>query len=73
MKYDRTIEVCEYCDISYHPMPRWSKPGDVIFVHMYRFNYEAGPDENFMIRDETCEEKARAAGYELRMDLTPRR
>ena len=53
----RFIEQCEYCDMAYHPMPRYQKGNKMIFVCF----------------DDECQEKALADGYIYRDDLTPSR
>lgn len=73
MKYNRAIEVCEYCDACYHPMMRWTKDNETIFVHSFTFNMDAGPEEPVIVMDDTCEKNAIADGFEKRPDLTPRR
>ena len=62
MKYNRGIEQCEYCDVSHHPMRRWSSGEDVIFVHHLIFDIVFYP-----LIDISCEMLARAAGY-VRLD-----
>ena len=69
MKYDRTIEVCEFCDMTYHPMPVWSKYGKKIFVHHIKIIEK--PTGVEVEKDDSCEKKALAAGYVRRWDLTP--
>lgn len=63
------IDVCAYCGAAYHPMPRWThatKP--LICVCEYRYDAEANK-----LQPTDCFDKARADGYTLRGDLTPRR
>jgi len=66
MRYKRNIEQCEYCDISYHPMTRWSNDSGVIFVH------EIAIGEKITL-DDTCIKIAQKNGYIRRRDLTPSR
>ena len=68
MKYNRGIEQCEYCDISYHPMTRWSNESRVIFVHHLIFDI----DFNTTF-DDKCIKIAQENGYQKREDLTPLR
>lgn len=68
----KKVDTCEYCQRSYHPMPRYTPQGQrngrLIYVCHIRFD-EDGIDLNW----QECREKAAADGYELRMDLTPKR
>lgn len=51
------MEVCQFCDRSYHPMMRWTLGGTRIVV----------------CDDQACQDKAWEAGFEQRPDLTPKR
>jgi transcriptional regulator with XRE-family HTH domain len=51
------LEVCQFCDTSYHPMMRWSLGSTRITV----------------CHDKACQDKAWEAGFEQRPDLTPKR
>lgn len=61
------IEVCHYCGVQYHPMPRWTKGKHLIFVcdeWVHKHFNEVDPD---------CRAKASEDGFVLRRDLTPSR
>jgi len=61
------IEVCHYCGCQYHPMPRWTRGKDLIFV------CDAWVHDHYNEPDPDCRSKASADGFVLRRDLTPSR
>jgi len=66
-KRSRSIEVCEFCGANYHPMPRWTKGDDMIFVCQPELKqFSPKPDID-------CEQIANSRGFVKRLDLTPKR
>lgn len=66
------MDKCRYCGIEYHPMTVWLKKGSRIHVcapEMRQLLRESG----LAAEDTNCQEQARADGYEMRRDLTPKR
>ena len=61
------LEQCEYCDMSYHPMARWTRGDDIIFVCDMRIGGGKVQAHG------GCKAKALAAGFTFRRDLTPSR
>lgn len=73
MKYYKGTEMCEYCEITYHPMTRWTKGDETIFVHSMKFNYDKKTGNLSIDMDDSCEKLAIGNGYAKREDLTPKR
>jgi len=69
MKWNKGIEMCQFCKISYHPMTRWKKGSDVVFIH--EFIFKVGFSEIQL--DDKCKKIAAQRGYTERRDLTPTR
>ena len=76
MRYNRTIEQCEYCEVCHHPMTRWVHPDSrvMIFVHQVRIvTLSTGGTDLLFEENNKCSEKAAALGFVKRPDLTPKR
>ena len=66
------MEKCKYCGIEFHPMVRWTKPGELIYVCQLTIKRTDSGDIT-IIPGSDCEVKAAADGYTRRVDLTPSR
>lgn len=76
MKYDRHIEMCEYCDAVHHPMMRWVHPDseEMIFIHFVRvIKLPDGKTDLLFEEENDCAKKAAELGFVKRADLTPKR
>ena len=76
MRYDRTIEQCEYCDAAHHPMMRWVHPvsGETVFIHSVRVIKLPNGEQDLLFEYENeCSQKAAELGFVKRPDLTPKR
>ena len=67
---DGITEQCQFCDSCYHPMPRYTRGDQLIFVCHHRFSEDNG---NLQILDSPCKARAETDGWIFRRDLTPRR
>lgn len=65
------VETCYYCGAQYHPMPRYTKGGQLRYVCSGHYAIREDGEPEWVETD--CRQRAEKDGFTYRPDLTPER